>query len=109
MTGADDLRLGHLDEGSMNTIVRAPFHSRFGRQVCQPFEGFEKRRPAIGIAGEIDSVDPDENILRPEDLAPAQGKTEKDGVPRGNVCCGNLRSHLLDRSPLGDVDVRRQR
>src|SRR6266851_10441521 len=59
---ANDLRLGFLEQGSVDSKCALAFHRRLGREIGQPLELTQELRPAIGIAGIINRVSPDENV-----------------------------------------------
>ena len=88
--GSDDLGLAHMQQRRMNAIPGRPFDSGLGRKIGELFKSLQKFRPAVRIPGIIDGVDPDENILRFENFAPAEGEAEKNRVARRHIGDGNF-------------------
>src|SRR5471032_2985148 len=75
---SDDLRLAHGDEGRMQHQRRA-FDRGLGREVGQALERLHILRPAVGIAGIIDGVRAEENVLAAQHLGPGERERQHDG------------------------------
>jgi len=108
-TGADNLGFGHVNQRRVNLKTGRSFSTRLCRQSREPFKRIQEFRTAVRVAGVIDGVDADKNILRPDNLAPAKRKTEKNSVARRNVGNGNFFGHPVARPSLGDFNIRRKR
>jgi hypothetical protein len=63
MAGQDDFPFGHVNQWRMDPVLGFTFHACLSGEFCQSLECLEKLRPAIGIAGIVDGVYADEDVL----------------------------------------------
>ena len=105
---ADDLGLGHRDQGGADRDP-APLDGGLRRQVRHRLEGAEVLRAAVGVARVVQGVDADEDVPRVQHLRIGQRVGEEDRVPRRDVGHGDAAADLAGVAPLGDRDVRGQR
>src|SRR6185369_13483581 len=80
----DDLRFAHLDEGRVETKPGA-LDAGAGRDVRERLERAREFGPAVRIAGIVERVDADDEIVRPDDFGPSEGEGEKDRIARRNI------------------------
>src|SRR5439155_18655667 len=81
------------------------FYRCGGRHVGQLLERLDECRPAVGIAGIVDGVHADVQVLRVQRLRIAEGQPEQHGVARGNVRDGNATADAV----LGNLEIAGQR
>src|SRR5882672_2339352 len=86
---ADDVRFAEGDERRVHTESRA-FDAVARRHGRQMLERGEELRPAVGIAGVVERVHADEEVVRAEDLGPAKRERQEDRVARGHIRRWNL-------------------
>ena len=87
--GADDFGFGQQHQRGVNAQA-PPFDGAAGGEVGHGFKGFDVLRAAVGVAGIIDGVDADENVVGFEHFRPAQRHGEHHGVARGHVGDGDF-------------------
>ena len=104
-----DIGFGESDERSANCDAGAAFHAGFGGQITHALEGPDVFGAAIGVAGIIESVDADEDVVGFENLGPGEGEGEEDGVPRGYVGDRDPATHGPFVAAFGDGDFVRER
>src|SRR5262249_29480886 len=89
-TAADDVRLAQRDERRVHAEARA-LDAGARRQAGEALEGGDELGAAIGIARIVERVDADDDVVRAEDLGPAECDRQEDRVARGHVGGRNLR------------------
>src|SRR5207249_2289564 len=77
----DDLGLAELDERGVDAEVALALDAGLGRQIGQLLERLRELRPAIGIAGVIDRIDADEDILGAQHFRPGEPTRGEDDGP----------------------------
>ncbi len=89
-----DVEPGALDAGA-------------GREIGQRLKRVHEVGTAIGVAGVVERVHANDDVVGAEDLGPAERERQEDRVSRGHVGRWNVggRKIAVER----DVDVRRQR
>jgi hypothetical protein len=91
---ADDLCLCQLDEWGME-VKTLTLDARLGSEIGQLLEGLDEGGAAVGVAGVVDSVDANEDVVGADDFGPAKGQGKEDGVPGRNVGDGDAFSGLI--------------
>ena len=86
----------------MDRVGVVPLHPGPGRQIGHIFKGADEFRAAIGIAGIIEGIDADVDIMGAEDFRPAQGKAQKYRIAGRHV--GN-RDNTLHQLVLRHVKI----
>ena len=92
------------------------FDPRLGRQIGHGFKGGDVFGAAIRIAGIVDRIHADEDVLATQDLGPGKGQRQHDGVAGRHVGNGNARLDTVgghgDRgigqgraAKLGDAEI----
>ena len=105
----DDLGLGERDQRRVDAEAARALDARLGGEIGQPLEGLDELGPAIGIAGLVERVHADEDVLGAQRLGPGERVAEKDGVARGHVGDRNAGADGLVAPALGHRDVVGQR
>ena len=103
-----DLRLGHGDQGSVDSIGGVLFDSCLGGEVRERLEGFDVFGATVGVAAVIDGIHADKQVEGFHDFGPAESGGEKDGVACGDVGGGDSGGHFVLGSIFGDVDGSRE-
>lgn len=83
----------------------ASFHAGFGGEVSHTFKGLDELGPAIRVAGVVESVDTDKNVVRFQDFGPGERDSKKHRISRWNVRDRNVARHIGFGSPFGNGDV----
>src|SRR5262249_51816234 len=81
----DDLRLGHLNQRGVNAKTPRVLDGGFRRQVGEAFEGVEELRPAVGIAGVVVDVGPDEDVECADALRESEREAQQDRITRRHI------------------------
>src|SRR5262249_59250422 len=87
-SASNDLGLGQADEWRTYPETSA-FDARTRREVRQLLEGLDECGPAVGIAGIVERVDADDEVVGIERLCPGESQGEEDPVARRHVGRGN--------------------
>ena len=103
-TKPDDLGLGHVQQGSMNSDP-APFDTFAGRQVGHRLECLKVLGSTIGIAAVVQGIHANENIAGLQDLRAGQGIRQKNSVARRNIGHGDGRIRMGQVPPFGHADI----
>ena len=90
-------------------LKASAFDTRFGSKVSQRFKRFDEFRPAVRIAAVIDRVYTNKNVSGRNYFRPAERKSEKDGVPRGDIGDRNSIRDFCLRSIFRHTDIIRER
>ena len=78
-----------------------PLDAGLGRLVGEIFERFDEGGATVGVAGIIERVDADEQVVRARRLGPGEREAQEHRVARGDVGDGNALAHPV----LGHVDI----
>src|SRR5260221_7876730 len=70
----NDLRLGELDQRSVDLQMLTAFHARLGGKVGHSLVGGDEFRTTVGISAVVQGVHADKDILGPQRLGPAERK-----------------------------------
>src|SRR4051812_33415806 len=89
----------HAESGAFDTGAR--------RQIGKPLESTNELRPAVGVAGIIEGVDADDDVLCAEDLGPSEREREEDRVARRNI--GGWNAGGLQIAIVRHRNIRRER
>lgn len=89
----DDPRLTQLDQRRMHMQAHAAFHASLSREIRKGFERADEFRAAIGIAGVIDRIHPDNDVRSLEHFRPSQSIRKKHGIARRNISHRDSRRH----------------
>ena len=105
---AHDFRFREFDQRRVDTNARAPLDAGFGGEVAHLFESMNELGPAIRIAGVIERVDADVDVVGFEHFGPCQRERKKDRVARRHVGDRNPAAHGRFVAALGNGDVVRE-
>ena len=103
-----DIGLGKLNERRANRDAGPSFDAGFRGQITHVLEGLNELGPAIGIAGIIESVDADEDVVGLEHFGPGEGEGEEDSIARRHVGHGDFAIHGRLVATFGNRDLVRQ-
>ena len=103
---ADDVGLAERDERRVNPEARA-LDAVAGAEVRDTLEGGDELGPAVGIAGVVERVDADHDVVRAEHFGPSHRERQEDRVARRHV--GGRDRLRVEVASARDVEVRGER
>ena len=72
-TFSDDVRFGHIDEGSMDTHAAFVLNGGGNGQVCHGLVRTDELGSAVWVAGLVHGIYATEDVKGSEDFCPCQG------------------------------------
>ena len=97
--------LRHRNQRSLDAEP-ATFNSRFRCKRRRSLECLDELGPAIGIAGVVERVHANEDVIGPEHFCPREGERQHDRIPRGYI---GRRYRAGMRPVLGHLAIPEQR
>ena len=101
----DDLRLGQLDQRSVDLQLLPALDPGLGRQVGHLLVGADVLGPAVRVAAVVQGVDADEDVAGLQHLGPGQREGQEDRVAGRNVGDRDLVRQVLGALVVRDADL----